>query len=79
MIENLKINSQLGPVTGSAKINRTGDRDGGREKKKFEEALGGEEDRGEGLRKDEGPVQEVFSRDISEEEGGLGRVVNIRV
>lgn len=75
MIENLRLNSQVGPVSGSARIDKTGDRDGGREKKRFEEGVCREE---LGERELSGEDEKTETREEPSEEH-RGRVVNIRV
>jgi hypothetical protein len=75
VIENLRLNSQVGAVSGSARIAKTGDRDGGREKRRFEEELV----------REELEQEELVSRDETAEtleepsEEHRGRVVDIRV
>lgn len=84
MIDNLKLNSMLKPLSNSARIQKTGDRDGGREKRRFEEEM-----RREGQEKMASDVKTVQSKAAVDgadapvekgvEDGGLGLVVDIIV
>lgn len=84
MIDNLKLNSMLKPLSNSARIQKTGDRDGGREKRRFEEEM-----RREGQEKKASDERAVKSKGAVEapdparekdlEDGGLGLVVDIIV
>ncbi len=84
MIDNLKLNSILNPVSNSAKIQKTGDRDGGRERRRFEEEMDreglGRKATEERVTPSKGVIEEADSAlDMDIKDTGLGKVVDIRV
>ncbi len=84
MIENLKVTSSLAPVTNSAKIQKTSDRDGRREKRRFEEELGREDLQRESAQEDRREEdRQLLDADVEKEtldEGPFrGKMVNLRV
>ena len=84
MIDNLKLSSMLKPLSNSARIQKTGDRDGGRERRRFEEEMGreGQERKpsDERAMQSKGEVEVPNSgRQEDLEDGGLGLVVDIIV